>query len=67
MYYESVKLGLNIRNLRLKKNISQVYIATELGVAKSFISILEKGNTNPTLTTITRIAKALGVNVEELF
>ena len=67
MYYESVKLGLNIRNLRLKKDISQVYIANELGVAKSFISVLEKGNANPTLTTITRIAKALGVSVNELF
>lgn len=67
MQYESVNLGLNIKNLRIKKKISQVEIASEVGVSKGFISLLENGSANPTLTTITKVAKALGVNVGELF
>ena len=67
MQYESVKLGLNIKKLRIKKKISQAKIASEVGVDKGFISLLENGSANPTLTTITKVAKALGVSVEELF
>ena len=66
MQNESTKLGLNLKRIRTKKNISQGDIAKELGVSRGFISTIENGKTNPTLSTITNIAKALGVSSDEL-
>lgn len=63
---ESKKLGENLRKIRTKKDITQTGLAETLGVDKSFISNIENGKTNPTLSTITSIAKALGVSSNEL-
>jgi transcriptional regulator with XRE-family HTH domain len=66
MQNESTKLGLNLKRIRTKKNISQGDIAKELGVSRGFISTIENGKTNPTLATITKLAKAVKVSIDEL-
>lgn len=66
MQNESVKLGLNLKRIRTKKSISQGDIARTLEVSRGFISTIENGKTNPTLATIAKLAKAVGVNIEEL-
>ncbi|MSR71601.1 MAG: XRE family transcriptional regulator [Candidatus Taylorbacteria bacterium] len=66
MQNESVKLGLNLRRIRTKKGMSQGNIARALGVSRGFISTIENGKANPTLSTITKLAKALGVSADEL-
>ena len=66
MQNESAKLGLNLKRIRTKKAISQGDIARELGVSRGFVSTIENGKTNPTLATISKIAKALGVSTNEL-
>lgn len=66
MQTESAKLGLNLKRIRTKKGISQGDIAKELGVSRGFISTIENGKTNPTLSTIAKLAKMLGVKLEEL-
>ena len=66
MKTESARLGLNLKRIRTKKGISQGDIARELKVSRGFISTIENGKTNPTLSTITNIAKALGVSSDEL-
>jgi transcriptional regulator with XRE-family HTH domain len=66
MQNESTKLGLNPKRIRTKKNISQGDIAKELGVSRGFISTIENGKTNPTLATITKLAKAVKVSIDEL-
>ncbi|PIY93632.1 MAG: DNA-binding protein [Candidatus Magasanikbacteria bacterium CG_4_10_14_0_8_um_filter_32_14] len=48
------------------KGITQGDIVRKFGVSRSFISNIENGKTNPTLSTITNIAKALGVSSDEL-
>ena len=63
---ESQKLGDNLKRIRTKKDISQGDIARELGVDRGFISTIENGKTNPTLATITKLAKAVGVTSNEL-
>jgi transcriptional regulator with XRE-family HTH domain len=60
------KFGENLKNIRLKKSMSQGDICRDLGCDRSFISNLEAGKSNPTLLTIERIAAALGVNCDEL-
>tara|TARA_B100000745_G_C20151207_1_gene394672 strand:+ start:104 stop:310 length:207 start_codon:yes stop_codon:yes gene_type:complete len=66
MNEESVKLGKNLKRIRTKKDISQGDIAKELGVDRGFISTIENGKTNPTLATIAKLAKAVGVTTNEL-
>ena len=63
---ESEKLGKNLKRIRTEKGISQGEISRKLEVDKSFVSNIENGKTNPTLSTIAKIAKAIGVSVGEL-
>ncbi len=66
MKKEAAKLGLNLKRIRTEKAISQGDIARELKVSRGFISTIENGKTNPTLSTISKIAKALGISIDEL-
>ena len=66
MINESAKLGLNLKRIRNKKGISQGDIARDLEVSRGFISTIENGKTNPTLATIAKLAKAVGVSVNDL-
>ena len=63
---ESAKLGKNLKRIRTAKGISQGEIGRILGVDKGFISNIENGKTNPTLATIAKLAKAIGVSTDEL-
>ncbi len=62
----SEKLGKNFKTIRLRMNKSQGDIARALGVDRGYISNIENGKRNPTLDTIEKIAKALGVSVGEM-
>ena len=66
MENEAKRLGRNMKRIRTDKGISQGDISRALNVARSFISNIENGKTNPTLTTITKLAKVLGVTVGKL-
>ena len=58
----------NIRKLRLKKGISQDRLSKEADLALNTIVKIETGeNPNPTVETLEKIAKALGVSVRDLF
>ena len=63
---EAEKLGKNLKRIRIKKGISQGEISRMLKVDKSFVSNIENGKTNPTLSTIAKIAQAVSVSVGEL-
>ena len=63
----SKKLGENLKLIRTKKNITQTEIAKKLAVDKSFVSNIENGKNNPTLSTIVSLSKVLKVPVDELF
>lgn len=63
---DAKKLGENLKKIRSKKNITQTELAKILGVDKSFVSNIENGKTNPTLSTITNLAQTLGVSTNEL-
>ena len=63
---EAQKLGRNLKRIRTKKGITQGDIVRTLGMPKSFVSSIENGRTNPTLATIAKLARAIGVSVGEL-
>lgn len=66
MQSEQIKLGKNLKRIRTEKGISQGDIARALDVGRSFITNIENGKTNPTLATIAKIAKVVGVSTDEL-
>ena len=60
------KLGESLRKLRLKRNFSQGDLAKKLEVDRAYISNIENGRMNPTLSTLEKIANALGISSSEL-
>lgn len=61
-----IAIGKRIRQLREKKNISQVELAALCNFEKSNMSRLESGNTNPTAYTLYIIAQKLEAEVFEI-
>ena len=61
------QLGMRVRYLRKQKGLSQLDLSFESGVNKNYISDLERGDRNPTLLVLERIANSLGVTLEDLF
>ena len=62
-----VRFGERLKQVRLAKGLTQEQLAYEADVELSQIHRLESGKTNPTLSTITTVAKALNVTLSELF
>jgi transcriptional regulator with XRE-family HTH domain len=60
-------LGKNIKYFRLQRGLSQADLAEKAGVSITFISNIERGNNYPLAGTICNLAKALNVEVWELF
>ena len=56
---ENVVLGHKIKLKRLKLELSQEELAEKVGIDQSDLSKIEKGNANPSIKTISRIAKGL--------
>lgn len=61
-----IDIGSRIRLLREAKGISQQDLAALCNFEKSNLSRLEAGNTNPTVLTLLKISKALGITLSEL-
>lgn len=63
-----IKFGKRVRELRLQKGInSQIALSGEAGLDRTYIGGIERGERNLGLRNIEKIAKALGVSLEELF
>lgn len=60
-------IGQNIREVRLKKELSQQAVADKCGFANTVLSAYENNKKIPSLTTIAVIAKALDVSIERLY
>jgi len=58
--------GQVIRKLRTDKGLSQEKLALDSALDRSFISLLESGHKQPTITTLFAIAEALGIHPSEI-
>lgn len=61
------QLGRRIAYLRKQAKKSQLILSIEADVSKSYLSDLELGKRNPSVTTLNKICVALNVSLEELF
>jgi transcriptional regulator with XRE-family HTH domain len=59
-------IGRNIRRLRRRSGYSQAQLAKGARISQAWVCRLETGDENPTLASVTRIARALDVEVAEL-
>ena len=66
MKNEIIQFSKKLREVRLKKKLSQGDVSRILGVHRSYISGLERGVRNPSLLTVQKVAKALGVRSKDL-
>lgn len=60
------RLGDNLKRIRTQKGMSQGDVASKIGADRSYISGIENGKRNITLSTMDKLAKALGVLLDDL-
>ena len=59
--------GQRVQELRKDRNLSQEQLADLAGVHRTYIGMIERAEKNITLCNIERIAKALKLDIKDLF
>lgn len=60
-------LKIYIREIREKQDLSQEKLSKLSGVSSSHIGYIENGEREPTISVLCKIAKALKVDIKDLF
>jgi transcriptional regulator with XRE-family HTH domain len=60
------RFGDRLRQLRHAAGLSQEQLATKAGLDRTYVSSCERGERNVSLSTICKLAEALGVSPHEL-
>ncbi len=60
-------IGERIRKLRKAQDLSQEQLAERAGIDRSHMGFIEQGRRQPTLTTLHKLTKSLGISLEKLF
>ena len=61
------RFGQRIRELRAEREVTQEELAERVGIFRTYMSRIETGVANPTLTLVQALADALKVPVATLF
>jgi len=62
----AIKFGKILFELRAASGLSQQKLADDSDLERTFISLLERGKRQPTITTLFNLSKALGISPHEL-
>ena len=62
-----MQLGDKLKAIRLESRVTLVGLSKAAGVSKSMLSRIERNQSAPTITTLEKIASALGVDLAFLF
>ena len=60
------RLGAQVRDLRLKRSLTQVELASKCSLDRNYIGMLERGERNPSYITLLKIAQGLGISLSNL-
>lgn len=63
----SRRVGGRIQKIRLEKGLTQEKLALDADLNRAYIGYIERGERNPSTETLSKIAKALGVKLDDLF
>ena len=61
------KFGLVIRDLRIKKGVSQERLALDSDIDRTYIGHIEKGNRNVSIEIVEKLAAYFQMPISELF
>jgi transcriptional regulator with XRE-family HTH domain len=59
-------IGAAVRRRRLAAGMSQEQLGLEAGVQRNYVSLIELGQSQPTIMTIAKLARALGTKASDL-
>jgi len=62
-----IAFGLKVKALREQKNLTQIDLASKIGVDARHIRRIETGSTNTTLTLIHLLAEAFDISAGDFF
>ena len=62
-----INIGASLADLRKRQKMTLEELSTKSGVSKSILSQIERNISNPTVTTMTRIAEALNESLSDFF
>jgi transcriptional regulator with XRE-family HTH domain len=60
------KLGKKIRTIRVTSGLSQEQLGELTGLDRTYISGIERGVRNPSISNVEKIARALNVKVSDI-
>ena len=63
---EDIKLGENIKKIRLDKKLSRKALAKKIGVSEVTITRYENNDREPNMNTLKKLSEALGVSVIDI-
>ena len=66
MLPDRTRLTMHLKRLRAERGWSQAALAKRAGLTKEYIARLELGQHDPSLSTLTKLAKALKRKISEL-
>ena len=58
---------MSIKTVRESKNLTQQYIANELGISRTSVAMWETGEAMPRADKLPELARILGCTIDELF
>jgi transcriptional regulator with XRE-family HTH domain len=61
------KVGMRIRLLRVSRKWSQEFLAEKAETSAPYLGTIERGEQNPSLTFLKKIADAFEIDIRELF
>lgn len=61
------KLGQNLKKYRLKKGLTQEFLAEKVGIHPTYVGKLESGKNNPSIKMLYKITLTLEIKLPELF
>ena len=60
------RVGLNMQRMRVANGWSQEELAERSGLHRTYVSGVERGIRNPTVTVLEKLAMALGASIGDL-
>lgn len=66
LLHERRRIGQCIRDARIDRNLTQEAVFLAVPLTRSFYQEIEAGQANPSLETLLRIARAIGVTISDL-